>query len=260
MAPHWFNVHYGRPPVGVYIAIMGLVAALMAAREDPEGLEKFWWISLMAILMVVEIGNLYKTSDEQSKTFFKISQDLDTTKKELQAAADQLQKTADGIDKVEKDETGIAKVTKENALTSREALEQMTATDSFPLVQPAFQVPLGNVLLLANIEGKYGLAEFRYSVEQSDNEISFGGRVIDVQPEFYLSKTLVGTTLPTILHPSLSGVSTYFIRTSCACKDGPFLEELQLKADIKNNYWKYKTWVMNKNRVALKGSIHNDDF
>lgn len=257
--PRWIVVYYGRPPVGVYIAVMGLVAAFMAARKDPTGFEKFLWIGLMTILMCVEIANLYRTSDEQARIFSKISGDLDTTKQGLQTTANSLRETAEKISTVETDERGIAKVTRENAATSREALDQMTATNSFPLMQPAFEIPLGTVRLMANIKGSYGLAEFRYSVEQLYDPPSFlAGRFIDVQPEFYLSKTITGTMLPTVLHPSLSEVTHYLIGMSCVCEDGPFTEELDLKVDVKNNVWMYKSWVMDKNRIPLPGSIHND--
>jgi hypothetical protein len=82
---HWLAAHGHRPPVGVYIAIMGAVAALMVFREKPNRWEKATWSILVTVLMVTEIQNIYTTDREQSATFLKISQALDKTKDGLDA-------------------------------------------------------------------------------------------------------------------------------------------------------------------------------
>jgi hypothetical protein len=109
----WLVYHEHRPPVGVYIAIMGLIGAAMAARKEPSGLEKALWIVLITILMVAEIRNIYITDREQAGTFSKISQDLDTTKVGLQAtqtgieaAARKIGQTATGIQTLDSEITG----------------------------------------------------------------------------------------------------------------------------------------------------------
>ena len=86
-ASKWLFVNEYRPPVGVYIAIMGLVAALMSLRKEPSHWEKASWIILMTVLIVAEIQNLYKADREQARTFNEISQSLGASKNGLDATA-----------------------------------------------------------------------------------------------------------------------------------------------------------------------------
>jgi hypothetical protein len=73
------------PPVGVYIAIMGLVAACVSLRKEPSRIEKFLWIIVMTVLMVAEIRNLYIADADQVAKFTQISYALDATKNGLGA-------------------------------------------------------------------------------------------------------------------------------------------------------------------------------
>jgi hypothetical protein len=79
------------PPVGAYIAVMGLVAACVTFRKEPSRTEKALWIGVMTILMVAEIRNLYVADNEQLKKF-------STIKDGLTLANQGLVKTKEGLD------------------------------------------------------------------------------------------------------------------------------------------------------------------
>lgn len=102
----WLNVHEVHTPVGVYIALMGLVVAVMTLRKDPDKWEKFLWVTLVTVLMVAEIQNLYKVDALQTQTFKNINSDLDTTKKGLEVAAKSIEKATEGLDRVLSEVTG----------------------------------------------------------------------------------------------------------------------------------------------------------
>ena len=65
----WLFRNHHRPPVGVYIAVMGVVIALMTFRYKPPAWEKFLWVVLITVLMVVEVRNIYITDAEQTRMF-----------------------------------------------------------------------------------------------------------------------------------------------------------------------------------------------
>src|ERR1700734_297087 len=75
------------PPIGAYIAVMGLVAACVTFRKEPSRIEKALWIGVMTILMFAEIKNLYVADANQAATFGAISNALATTASSLQSTA-----------------------------------------------------------------------------------------------------------------------------------------------------------------------------
>lgn len=75
------------PPVGVYIAIMGPVAACVTFRKEPSRIEKALWIVVMTVLMVAEIRNLYIADSDQLKKFTTITDGLVKTKEGLDETA-----------------------------------------------------------------------------------------------------------------------------------------------------------------------------
>jgi hypothetical protein len=85
------------PPVGVYIAIMGLVAACVTFRKEPRRSEKFCWILVMTVLMVAEINNLYIAEADQLLKFQQTSGALDDTKSGLEATKNGLERTSSGL-------------------------------------------------------------------------------------------------------------------------------------------------------------------
>ena len=75
------------PPVGVYIAIMGGLAAFVTFRESMKRAEKAGWIVLITLFIVAEIRSLYISDAEQIAKFSKISDALDATKRGLDTTA-----------------------------------------------------------------------------------------------------------------------------------------------------------------------------
>lgn len=63
-APYYLVKVGPHPPVGVYITLMGGVAAAVAFRKDPPVREKAAWILVITMLMVAEIRNLYVAEHE----------------------------------------------------------------------------------------------------------------------------------------------------------------------------------------------------
>jgi hypothetical protein len=89
--PSWLLSHGYHVPVGVYIAIMGLVTAVATFHDEPSRVEKFGWILFATALMVAEIRNLYVADREQAHTFSAISESMGATKTGLDGAVGQLQ-------------------------------------------------------------------------------------------------------------------------------------------------------------------------
>jgi len=104
--PKWFLDHGLRPPVGVYIAIMGLVVAVMTLRKEPNSTEKFLWVVFATMLMVAEIQNLYKADAQQTAAFARIADNLDGTRKALEVTANKIQDTTSELDKLYSETTG----------------------------------------------------------------------------------------------------------------------------------------------------------
>ena len=78
------------PPVGVYISLMGLIAAILAFFHLKQE-EKATWILLMTLLVAAEIRNLYVVDREQAEVFSKISDSLTATRRGLDATAERLE-------------------------------------------------------------------------------------------------------------------------------------------------------------------------
>ena len=75
----FFSMGNHRAPVGVLVAIMGLVVAAVTFRREPERTEKACWIALMIVLLVAEIRNLYIAHAEQTAKLETISGDPTTS-------------------------------------------------------------------------------------------------------------------------------------------------------------------------------------
>jgi hypothetical protein len=55
----WCAWHYWHPPVGLYVAILGVAAAIMTLRPSQSASEKAFWILVIFACGVLEITNLY---------------------------------------------------------------------------------------------------------------------------------------------------------------------------------------------------------
>lgn len=72
------------PPAGAYIAVAGLLAAVMTLRNEPPPLEKACWIVLITLVTFAEVRNLYVSEAEQAETFSQINRDLKATAEGLE--------------------------------------------------------------------------------------------------------------------------------------------------------------------------------
>jgi hypothetical protein len=122
--PEWVS-----PPVGVYIAIMGLVIALMALPKEPSGIEKFLWIIVITGLMFAEITKLYRADVAQTQTFQSILCSLKATDEGLQATARGIKEAVQGINTASLKISDVGDLAKKN-------LENVTGGRSFAIVTP----------------------------------------------------------------------------------------------------------------------------
>jgi hypothetical protein len=128
------------PPVGTYIAILGLLAAAVTLRKDPPLSEKAIWILLMATLMVAEIRNLYIADKEQAATFSAIEGKLEATRNGLDKTLKGLQ--AEGI-RLEGIATRVdigAKSSQVAAVTATDAVRLITGGESFAYIVPQTEI------------------------------------------------------------------------------------------------------------------------
>lgn len=138
------------PPVGVYIGLMGLTAAIMSLFRLNRW-AKSAWIIFMTLLVVAEIKNLYVADAEQVAKFDKISKSLDQTNRGLTAAASSIDASTALLKGSISDNQKEFKITlKQNSKVlglSTRNLEQVTGGDSFAFMVP--QPPLGDSVPLA---------------------------------------------------------------------------------------------------------------
>lgn len=144
------------PPVGVYIAIMGGVAALVAYREKPHPLEKAAWMVLITLFIVAEIRNLYIADAEQVAKFGAISSALDATKRGLDATARGIDATAKALD--------LSVTTSSNQFAAtmgctNNVLTSITGGNSFGIVVPMLPnlLPGQDVPLAIENRGQHSL-------------------------------------------------------------------------------------------------------
>jgi hypothetical protein len=130
IVPTYLQTSVHNPPVGVYIGVMGLLAAIVTFFRLRKT-EKAAWIVLFTLLMVAEIRNLYVADADQIRKFSTISGDLDATKNGLNAAADGIRAAADAIKQnTDKNDKHFSSTMAE----SHEAISQMTGGDSLSVV------------------------------------------------------------------------------------------------------------------------------
>lgn len=136
------------PPVGVYIAIMGGVAAAVTFRKDPSVPEKAAWIFLITLLLVAEIRNLYVVDAEQSQTFREITSRLEAVGSSLKATSEQI--TTATHNAQEQFDVTMSRF--------REAIDTENGGNSFcyfELLWP--EIPNGEMQGIVQVRGKYPL-------------------------------------------------------------------------------------------------------
>jgi hypothetical protein len=76
------------PPVGVYIAFMGLAAAIVSLRKEPSVIEKALWVALITTLMFAEVRNAYVENAAQLAKFKATQEGLDATARGIRTVGD----------------------------------------------------------------------------------------------------------------------------------------------------------------------------
>jgi hypothetical protein len=81
--PHKLSAVGFSPPIGVYIAVMGGLAAAVTFRKEPSSREKALWILAITFLTFSEIRNLYVADDKHTREMGLIVSSLDLTNQGL---------------------------------------------------------------------------------------------------------------------------------------------------------------------------------
>jgi len=102
---HLDNVGHS-PPVGVYIAILGLVAVVVTLYVVKSKWEKAAWIVLATVLMVAEVRNLYEADKQRLNQIASITDGLTTVNKGLTKTNEGLEETVRELDTLLGDTTG----------------------------------------------------------------------------------------------------------------------------------------------------------
>lgn len=122
--PGWLFNHQYHVPVGIFVTVMGFVAAAMTLREPSSKMEKAFWMLVLTALMVAEIRNLYKADAEQAITFSGISQKLEITKEKLDSTSDDIRATSQAVGRA----AGALEATAQGI---QEAASDVTGGDTF---------------------------------------------------------------------------------------------------------------------------------
>ncbi len=163
VVPHLLIKSGHHPPVGTYIAILGVLAAAVTFRKDTSLPEKALWTILFALLGFAEIRNLYISEQEQIEEFRTIADGLSQANGDLEQTKKGLDKTAGGLDTASENlqtlsdrmtdsstnarkqfkasmtaSNEILRKTGEAADMAAEGVANMTGGDSYLIVAPIF--------------------------------------------------------------------------------------------------------------------------
>ena len=252
--PPYFARHGHRPPVGTYVALVGLFAAAATFRKEPPGLEKALWIGLITLLTVREIRNLYVADREQADTFGKIQislnetkNGLDTTLTRISSATSALQGMSGEIDDARtKSEAQFAStISRVN-----ESIKMETGGDSFCYLTAAAPSERGlGVSILS--EGNYPLYQVQVRVADAKYMHATGE---------VMSATVFTDTIGDIFPPH-SGIF-FPIKQFKYHIPGPH-QALNIFFSAKNGFWTELLRleeVNNKWVFAIMVIRHNDNY
>jgi len=122
------------PPIGTYIAILGLLAAGVTLRKEPSPPEKAAWMVLLTFMMVAEIRNLYVADAEQTATFGSIKAGLDKTKEGLDQTVKNLEAVGVTLGNVSNHVDAGVNSSQKAAHAAQEAIKNIVGGDSWGLV------------------------------------------------------------------------------------------------------------------------------
>jgi hypothetical protein len=197
VVPYYLQKHKHHPPVGTYIAIMGLLAAAVTFRKEPPKIEKAVWIILLTTVMYAEVRNLYVADGEQAEIFDGISHRLQETKTGLDQTVENLSTVGESLKAISANLDKTAVSSQKAADTATEAVKVMTGGDSWGLVDVMplkilNDDPKKPLFAISNQDKKYTLRDIHLVVT---NTTLFVGRGLAVQ---FCS---VGDVLPAIPVP-----------------------------------------------------------
>jgi len=206
------------PPVGTYIALMGLTAAIVSFFRVKKT-EKFAWICFMTVLMVAEIRNLYVADADQLAKFTKVSDALDATKRGLDAAAEGIHATSVAI---KTDTEASQKQFEENVKT-------ITGGSSFSIVwAPLMPISPNTFSLMMSIHGRYDLQDVQVEVVKLP-EPGFGTKE-------WMEHTLAGTNpnMKSVTIGNVSHKSGKIIPISVTASDDGTITEYSINVFARN--------------------------
>lgn len=234
--PYYLAVRGIQPPVGVYIAVLGGLAAGVTLRREPSVREKACWIIAITILMLAEVRNLYVEADRQHQGAKKVSDALDLTNQGLK-------KTLDGLSVVVGQLGGISggitdattkSTTQFNTTTSKltEAINMETGGNGFCYLLPTGVMNETEVQAVVILVGHYPL----YNV---------GMRVVDAKfikmSKSVLQSDILSTQIGDLSPPG----SAYEFGTTLKFKVPGDYQELNIFFSGKNGRWT-QLWRLQK--------------
>jgi len=224
-----------RPPVGVYIAIAGVVAGVLQLRKEPSKTEKAAWIVLMTVLLVAEIRNLYVEDSRQAARFQGIANSLRETKDGLKQTSDTLK---NNIDENAKQFDATMKRSNQILGLSEESLNNITGGDSYAFVMAGI-TPSPPFQLAVDVVGKYPVHDFHPNIQQE-----FGSDPTSVQKQIASMHALPvgdGDFVPGITDIGESiGPGTYFVRL---ISRNEWLSEMIDISQCKDGKWSEAIWM-----------------
>jgi hypothetical protein len=227
MSAHWWQWH---PPVGVFIAILGLLGVLVPLFRPWDKIgprERAVWTFLMFLFLILELRTLYLDRDEhdreqalarceQLQSFGQIASTLGTA---ITTSQTQFAQTMKGVDKVF-NKTQIA------AESAREAVKNITGGDTWGWVSTIHfpSMPQGVYGLVFSNEGNYTMRSVRLTVAEI-SETFVGARATQCTvgdiPAHYR-----GLFTPCLIEPNQGKTSKYFVVISA--DNGAIIENFTL--------------------------------
>jgi hypothetical protein len=251
---HMFGWH---PPVGVYIAVLGLLGVLVPLFRDLGRIgrkERAIWTFLVFGLVLLEIKSIYQDRSEhdaqqrqerqeQLDRFKEISDGLSAA---INKSEDQFQKTMDQTRTLIDSSTHIARMAKQS-------VDELTGGDSYAVVTPILY-PLESrpeFRLTLYVRGRYPISDADIELTKLP-DVEFGtrrqleellqGKPTNTVPIFkgkveptraqFLPQTIVGST---------TSVTEYIITVNA--RNGETVENLKVRWDESNSRWEYKVEV-----------------
>jgi hypothetical protein len=254
----WYHFHKIGfiPPVGVYIAIAGLMAAVMTLRSEPTKLEKAVWILLLALMTAAEIRNIYTADAKQTAEFGRITSSLSDTVAALNATKDGLTATSEGITATaSKLDTSIAASQKQFDIT----MGKITGGPSYAVVIPTMNHDPNTKFGLKIQLGKHSA---RNSVIEASVYLREGNRISDNKYMMFslvsLRPIFTGSIDPGYVRaigsagisPQSSQLTEYTI--DMFARNGPTREILQVRPLNSGSAWEYSYKIFRKEKVIEK--------